>query len=83
MAAALLDETAGPLMLAGCSMGGMVALEAGRQAPHRVLGLALLGSTARADTPELLALRRRPASCLPPAAWTRCCAPTCLSPSTH
>lgn len=57
MAAALLTETAGPLLLVGCSMGGMVALEAVRQAPHRVLGLALLGTTARPDTPELKALR--------------------------
>jgi pimeloyl-ACP methyl ester carboxylesterase len=57
MAAALLARHPGPLLLAGCSMGGMVALEAWRQAPQRVCGLALLGSTARADTPELIALR--------------------------
>ncbi len=59
MAAALLAETSGPLLLAGCSMGGMLALEVWRQAPQRVRGLALLGTTARADTPELLALRRQ------------------------
>ena len=59
MAAALLAETSGPLLLAGCSMGGMLALEVWQQAPHRVRGLALLGTTARADTPELLALRRQ------------------------
>lgn len=57
MAAALLAENPGPLRLAGCSMGGMLALEVWRQAPQRVQGLALLGTTARADTPELLALR--------------------------
>ena len=57
MAAALLAETTGPLRLAGCSMGGMLALEVWRQAPQRVQGLALLGTSARADTPELLALR--------------------------
>lgn len=57
MAAALLAQTPGPLLLAGASMGGMLALEAWRQAPQRVQGLALLGSSARADTPELLALR--------------------------
>ncbi len=57
MAAALLAEHAGPLILAGCSMGGMVALHAALRAPQRVRGLALLGSTARADTPELIALR--------------------------
>ncbi len=57
MAAALLAETDGALLLVGCSMGGMVALEAVRQAPQRVPGLALLGSSARPDTPELKALR--------------------------
>jgi pimeloyl-ACP methyl ester carboxylesterase len=57
MAATLLRELPGPLRLAGCSMGGMVALEVWRQAPHRVQALALLGSTARPDTAELIALR--------------------------
>lgn len=57
MAAALLAEHPGPLWLAGASMGGMVALHAAVQAPDRIAGLALLGSTARADTPELLRLR--------------------------
>ena len=59
MAALLLAEQPGPLLLAGCSMGGMLALEAARQAPQRVRGLALLGTTARPDTPELVALRRQ------------------------
>jgi pimeloyl-ACP methyl ester carboxylesterase len=58
MAAALLAEHAGELVLCGTSMGGMVALEAARQAPQRVKALAMLGTSARADTPELLALRR-------------------------
>lgn len=57
MAAALLEENDGPLVLVGASMGGMVALAALRQAPQRIAGVALLGSTARPDTPELLALR--------------------------
>jgi pimeloyl-ACP methyl ester carboxylesterase len=57
MAAALLAEHPGPLALVGSSMGGMLALEVWRQAPGRVRGLALLGTTARADTPELLRLR--------------------------
>jgi pimeloyl-ACP methyl ester carboxylesterase len=35
----------------------MLAMEAARQAPQRVRGLALLGTSARADTPELIALR--------------------------
>jgi pimeloyl-ACP methyl ester carboxylesterase len=59
MAAALLAEHAGELVLCGTSMGGMVALEAVRQAPQRIKALALLGTSARADTPELLALRRQ------------------------
>jgi pimeloyl-ACP methyl ester carboxylesterase len=57
MAQALLARHTGPLTLAGVSMGGMLALEAARQAPQRIAGLALLGTSARADTPELLRLR--------------------------
>lgn len=57
MAAALLAENPGRLVLMGASMGGMLALEAQAQAPERFAGLALLGTTARADTPELLRLR--------------------------
>ena len=59
MAAALLAEQdpETDVALAGSSMGGMLALEAWRQAPGRVRGLALLGTTARPDTPQLVALR--------------------------
>jgi len=57
MAALLLAEHPGELLLAGCSMGGMLAMEAARQAPQRVRGLALLGTSARPDTPALIALR--------------------------
>lgn len=57
MAQALLAEHEGPLVLAGTSMGGILALEVFRQAPERVAGLALLGSSARADTPQTLRLR--------------------------
>jgi pimeloyl-ACP methyl ester carboxylesterase len=57
MAAALLAERPGRLLLCGASMGGMLALEAVRQAPQRIEALALLGSSARADTPQLLKLR--------------------------
>jgi pimeloyl-ACP methyl ester carboxylesterase len=57
MAGALLAEHPGPLVLCGASMGGIVALEAYAQAPDRVQGLALLGTTARPDTPEIAALR--------------------------
>ncbi len=44
--------------LAGLSMGGYVALEMMRQAAHRVLKLALLDTSARADTPEQSRKRR-------------------------
>lgn len=57
MARALLQERAGPLVLCGASMGGMVAMEAARQAPGRVLGLALLGTNARPETEDMRALR--------------------------
>lgn len=57
MADALLAAHPGPLLLAGTSMGGMVAMHAALRAPERVRGLALLGTSARADTPELLKLR--------------------------
>jgi len=57
MAALLLAEQPGELLLAGCSLGGMLAMEVARQAPQRVRGLALLGTTARPDTPDLQALR--------------------------
>ena len=59
MAALLLTEHPGTLVLVGCSLGGMLALEVQRQAPDRVRGLAVLGSTARPDTPALIALRRQ------------------------
>ena len=57
MATALLARHAGPLVLCGASMGGMVAMEAARQAPARIRGLALLGTDARPDAPEMVALR--------------------------
>ena len=57
MAATLLVEHPGRHVLVGASMGGMLALEVHRQAPQRVHALALLGTTARPDTPELIALR--------------------------
>ena len=42
----------GLFALAGLSMGGYVALEIMRQAPERILGLALLDTSARPDSPE-------------------------------
>jgi pimeloyl-ACP methyl ester carboxylesterase len=57
MAAALLAEHDGPLVLCGASMGGMIAMEAARQSPARVCGLALLGTTARPESDEMRTLR--------------------------
>jgi pimeloyl-ACP methyl ester carboxylesterase len=59
MAAALLAQHPGPLVLVGTSMGGILALEVFRQAPSRVEAMALLGSSARPDTPQTLQLREQ------------------------
>jgi pimeloyl-ACP methyl ester carboxylesterase len=56
---ALEQAPAGPLFLAGHSMGGYVALEVMRQAPERVARLALLNTNARPDSPEATENRRR------------------------
>ena len=58
MARGLLDDYPGELILCGASMGGIVAMEAVRQAPHRVQGLALLGTNARPETDEMRKLRQ-------------------------
>lgn len=57
MASALLAETPGSLVLCGASMGGIIAMEAARQAPDRIRGLALLGTTARPETEDMRQLR--------------------------
>ncbi len=57
MAAALLEEHDGDLILCGASMGGMLAMETARQAPQRIRGLALLGTSARPETDEMRKLR--------------------------
>jgi pimeloyl-ACP methyl ester carboxylesterase len=57
MAAALLRSEPGPLLLCGTSMGGMIAMEAARQAPERVMGLALLGTNARPESDEMRQVR--------------------------
>lgn len=49
---------ASPIALVGLSMGGYVALEAMRQAPGRIIRLALMDTSARADTPEQARRRR-------------------------
>lgn len=57
MARTLLEEHPGELILCGASMGGIIAMEVARQAPARIRGLALLGTSARPETGEIRALR--------------------------
>jgi pimeloyl-ACP methyl ester carboxylesterase len=49
-AAQLLREVYGPIVAVGASMGGYCALALARRAPERVLGMALVGSRAEADS---------------------------------
>lgn len=56
-AGVLASAPAGQFALAGLSMGGYVAMEIMREAPERVLALALLDTSARPDT--LIALENR------------------------
>ncbi|WP_298243366.1 alpha/beta hydrolase [uncultured Bradyrhizobium sp.] len=58
IAARLLREAPPRFALAGHSMGGYIALEIMRQAPERVIKLALINTQARPDTPEATARRR-------------------------
>jgi pimeloyl-ACP methyl ester carboxylesterase len=58
MAAAILRDAPPRFALAGLSMGGYVALDILRQAPERVVKLALLDTAARPDTPEQSTQRR-------------------------
>lgn len=59
LAADVLSGAPEQFALAGLSMGGIVALEIWRQAPQRVMGLALLDTNHRADPPERRVLRER------------------------
>jgi pimeloyl-ACP methyl ester carboxylesterase len=59
MAGRLLAGAPERFALLGTSMGGYVALEVMRQAPQRVAALALVSTSARADSPEQLSARRR------------------------
>jgi pimeloyl-ACP methyl ester carboxylesterase len=52
IARAILEAAPPTFALAGLSMGGYVAFEVLRQAPHRVTRLALLDTNARADRPD-------------------------------
>ena len=58
MARAVLDVAPERFALAGLSMGGYVALQIVRDAPERVARLALLDTSARADTLGQTATRR-------------------------
>jgi pimeloyl-ACP methyl ester carboxylesterase len=58
MAAAILRDAPARFALGGISMGGYIAMEIVRQAPERVMKLALLDTSARADTPEQIDARR-------------------------
>ena len=58
IAAAILAAAPRRFALAGLSMGGYIALEIMRRAPDRVTRLALLDTSARADTPEQTARRQ-------------------------
>jgi pimeloyl-ACP methyl ester carboxylesterase len=58
MARRVLSAAPARFALAGLSMGGYLAQEIMRQSPQRVTRLALLDTSARADTPERAAQRR-------------------------
>lgn len=58
IAAAVLRDAPARFALGGLSMGGYIALEIVRQAPERVMKLALLDTSARPDTPEQTEKRR-------------------------
>ena len=51
LARAVLDQAPSRFALAGLSLGGIIAHAIMALAPERVSHLALLGTTARADTP--------------------------------
>jgi pimeloyl-ACP methyl ester carboxylesterase len=59
IARAILVDAPPKFALMGFSMGGYIAFEIIRQAPERVVKLALLDTTARPDTEESTANRRR------------------------
>lgn len=59
IAARVLANAPPRFALAGLSMGGYIALTMARLAPDRIIRLALLDTTARAETPEQTA-RRQP-----------------------
>jgi len=58
IAANILSHAPPRFVLAGISMGGYICFEILRQAPERVIKLALIDTTARPDTPEQTTQRR-------------------------
>lgn len=58
IAASILKHAPERFALVGLSMGGYIAMEILREAPHRVTRLALLDTNARADTPDQSERRR-------------------------
>jgi pimeloyl-ACP methyl ester carboxylesterase len=57
IAGSILASAPPKFALAGLSMGGYIAFEIVRQAPERVMKLALLDTTARPDAPEQTKVR--------------------------
>src|SRR5262245_35569271 len=68
MAAEVLANAAPQFSLCGFSLGGYVAFEIYRQAPDRVVRLALVGTNARADTDSRRAERESLLSAIETAA---------------
>ena len=65
----VLASVDGPFAVAGFSMGGYVIFELLRRAPERIARIALIDTSARADTPERSAERRRAIERAAAGAW--------------
>ena len=59
MAAKVLNEAPAEFALAGLSMGGIVAFEMFRQAPQRIVRIALLDTNPRGEVPENVPVRHQ------------------------
>ncbi|MEO8757874.1 MAG: alpha/beta fold hydrolase [Devosia sp.] len=59
IAASILEDAPPRFALVGISMGGYIALEIMRQAPERVIKLALLDTSARPDSEAQIGQRRK------------------------
>ena len=59
MADAVLDRAPERFALAGLSLGAFAAFDILRRAPERIMRLALISTSARADAPERLAARKK------------------------